>query len=110
VTLPAEDPPRPPRHDTGAIDALLRAEAARSAASARLEADPARLAAGWERRFVIEARRAEECVRLYQALGFEVASDPVRGDDLVDDCTDCALVAQLDFRMIYTRRGRPAGG
>ena len=34
------------------------------------EADPARLAAGWERRFVADPRRAHEAAALYVALGF----------------------------------------
>jgi hypothetical protein len=89
-----------------ALDAFVRAEAHRLATQARLRADPTRLAAGWTRRFVIEARRADECVRLYEALGLEVACDPVRAEDVLEDCTDCALVAQLDFRMIYTRGRR----
>jgi len=66
--------------------------------------DPDRLAAGWERRFVVEARRAEEFVRLYESLGFEVCADAVRRDQIRGDCDDCRLALLLDYRAIYTRR------
>jgi hypothetical protein len=40
---------------------------------------------------------------LYEELGFEVVADPIRIDDLNDDCEDCQLVALRQFRMVYTR-------
>ncbi|MDE3155582.1 MAG: hypothetical protein KGN76_10800 [Acidobacteriota bacterium] len=66
--------------------------------------DPARVAAGWERRFVADGRRAAEAVALYESLGFEVAADPVKIETLDADCADCQLVMLLDFKVIYTRR------
>lgn len=66
--------------------------------------DPARVAAGWERRFVADARRAAEAAALYESLGFEVAADPVKIEALDPDCADCQLVMLLDFKVIYTRR------
>jgi hypothetical protein len=72
-------------------------------AETRLQADPARVAEGWEPRFVIEGARVADLVRLYESLGFEVIAEPVRAEEAMDDCTDCRLVALLDFRMIYTR-------
>lgn len=67
-------------------------------------ADPARVAAGWVFRFVADRARAEEAVRLYQELGFEVAADPVAPGNLAQDCEGCPVVDALGFRMIYTRR------
>ncbi|HVB36915.1 MAG TPA: hypothetical protein VND92_00190 [Vicinamibacterales bacterium] len=69
-----------------------------------IAADPARLAAGWERRFVADGRRAAEAAVLYESLGFEVAADPVKIESLDPDCADCQLVMLLDFKVIYTRR------
>lgn len=86
-----------------AIHALARAEARRIAES-QLEGDPALLAAGWERRFVIEKTRLADCVRLYESLGFEVIAEPVRVEEAMEDCQDCRVLALLEFRMIYTRR------
>ena len=85
------------------LSSLVRAEAARAAAEMRLRPDPARLAAGWERRFVVEARRAEEYVRLYESAGFDVAVDPVAPEQVDEECGDCRLLLALEFRTIYTR-------
>lgn len=68
------------------------------------EADPARLAAGWERRFVADPRRAHEAAALYVALGFEVALDDLRESELPAGCTDCRLPMLLSFKTLYTRR------
>ena len=72
--------------------------------------DPARVADGWEPRFVADGARAEEAVRLYRELGFETVADPVVPGNLPGDCGDCAIVTALRFHMIYTRRrtSRPA--
>lgn len=66
--------------------------------------DPARLQEGWEYRFVQQGERAEEMIRLYRELGFEVASDPVPGGGGAGGCTDCFAGTRLEFRSIYTRR------
>jgi hypothetical protein len=63
---------------------------------------PARLAAGWERRFVTDVARAEEAVSLYQGMGYEVVADPVVPEDLDEGCDSCALATL--FRTVYTRR------
>jgi len=86
-----------------AVSALVRAEAHRVLAQAQLAPDPARAAAGWERRFIADASRTEEAVRLYQELGFEVCADPLRPDDLAGECEDCRLLMLLQFKTIYTR-------
>jgi hypothetical protein len=82
----------------------------------------ARIAAGWQRRFVVDQTRVVEMVRLYQALGYETAVDPVRPEDLADDpagdpearapraadagCHDCRLVTLRWLHVIYTRPAR----
>jgi len=94
---PAPDTPDP------ALDTLVQSEARRLAAESRLQANPALLAEGWERRFVIEGARVAEYVRLYESLGFEVIAEPVHAEGAQDDCTDCRIIAFLEFRLIYTR-------
>ena len=83
---------------------IVRGEALRAEAGSRILPDPARLDAGWERRFVIERGRARDLVGLYEAAGFEVAVDPVAPELLQDDCSDCRLISQLEFVSVYTRR------
>ena len=87
--------------DAGALDRLVALEARR--ASVGFRPDAARLAAGWEYRFVADGGRAEESVTLYRELGFEASADPV-GAAVSPECQDCQLVAALSFRAIYTRR------
>ena len=86
------------------LAALVQGESRRILDEKTLAADPARLAAGWEPRFVADGRRAEEAVALYESLGFDVAADPVRIETLDPDCADCQLVMLLGFRTIYTRK------
>jgi len=85
------------------LASLVREEALRAEAQAQVRPDPARLEQGWTRRFVVEARRVEEYVRLYESIGYEVAADPVRREQVDDRCDDCRVVRLLDYRTIYTR-------
>jgi hypothetical protein len=99
--------PRPHDHERPAehaLQSLVQSEARRSLSASQIEADPARLAEGWSRRFIIEGARAGEMIRLYEELGYEVCADPIRGETVSNDCVDCRLVMMLDFKMIYTRR------
>jgi len=100
------DDPLPHRHAPmlHPLAALVQGEGRRLLSEAALTPDPARVAAGWERRFIADARRAEEAMALYQSLGFEVVADPVRLDGLDTDCQDCRLAMLLQFKTIYTRR------
>lgn len=82
---------------------VVEQEARRTFTEAQLAADPARVAAGWERRFVTDASRAREAMDLYEELGYEVCADPVQAESLQDECRDCWLVTQLRFVTIYTR-------
>jgi hypothetical protein len=86
---------------------IVEQEARRVLSDAQLEGDPARLADGWQRRFIADARRAEEAIELYTQLGYEVCADPVRAEELGEECDDCQLLAALQFRTIYTRKRRP---
>ena len=99
-------PGAPGRRDPSVVPlaSLVRGEALRAEAGERIRPDPRRIAAGWERRFVIERTRAEDLVRLYEESGHEVALDPVAPELLQDDCSDCRLVARLEYVMLYTRR------
>jgi hypothetical protein len=93
--------------DHGDEHAALReveAAARRLVAPRDVRPTAARAAAGWELRFLADRMRAEEAVRLYEQLGFEVAADPVTPEGLPEGCTDCVLATALGFRMIYTRR------
>jgi hypothetical protein len=91
------------------LSRLVEAEARLALSAGMLEADPARLAEGWERRFVADGARADEAVALYREMGYEVVADPLRREDTRAECEGCQLIALLQFRMIYTRRS-PAGG
>ncbi len=86
------------------LGSIVEQEARRVLSEAQLESDPARVADGWERRFVADGRRAEEMMELYRQLGFEVVADPIRPEHLSDDCQDCKLLMLLEFKMIYTRK------
>ncbi len=86
--------------DASALDRLVAVE--QHKASAGFRPDEARLADGWEYRFVTDAQRAEEMAALYRELGFEVALDAV-GEAASPACRDCRLVAVLRFRALYTR-------
>jgi hypothetical protein len=93
--------------EAGPLRFVVEGEARRVLSEAQIQADPARLAAGWERRFIADGARCEEMVRLYEELGYEVAADPILPEHAGVDCEDCQLVIRLRFRMIYTRgRGR----
>jgi len=95
------DPARP-------LSFLVESEARRVLSESQLRPDPERLAEGWERRFIADAARADEAVALYESLGFEVVADPIRPDEMGEDCEDCRLLALMKFRTIYTRR-KPGG-
>lgn len=93
---------------TRPLASIVRGEAVRADAESRIKPDPARVADGWERRFVIERARAADLVALYEEGGFEVAVDAVAPELLEDECSDCRLVSALDYVQVYTRR-RAAG-
>ena len=91
------------------LGSIVEQEARRALSEAQLEADPQRIAEGWERRFIADPQRAKEAIDLYTEMGFEVCADPVKPDELGEECEDCQLLAQLRFRTIYTRRKKRGG-
>jgi hypothetical protein len=82
----------------------VRGEAVRADAGSRIQPDPARIAAGWQARFVIERSRAGDLVQLYRERGFEVALDAVPTELVADECNDCRLIAALEYVQVYTRK------
>ena len=85
---------------------FVEREAKRVLSEQQLQADSELVAEGWERRFVADARRAEETMELYEQLGYEVRAEPARAEELGDDCDDCQLFLLLQFKTIYTRKRR----
>ena len=71
-----------------------------------LAPDPELLAQGWERRFMADPARAGESAELYEALGYEVLTEPVKPVELPDACTDCKVVVYFSYVNVYTRRKR----
>jgi hypothetical protein len=89
---------------TWPLSRMVEEEAKRVLSEAELIADPALVAEGWERRFVTDGRRAAEVVELYEELGYEVRAEPVRQEELENDCEDCQLIVLMQFKTIYTRK------
>lgn len=96
----------PGRNKVTRLGSIVQQEARRFLSEARIRPDPARLAQGWERRFITDGHRAEELMELYRKLGYEVCADPVRREDLNGECEDCELAMLLHFKTIYTRKER----
>lgn len=90
----------PPRQ----LSALVEQEARRVLAETQLRPNPALVAAGWERRFIADARQAKEAIELYTQLGFEVLVEPVQAAEMGEDCEDCQVLVLLQFKTIYTRK------
>ncbi len=86
---------------------FVEREAKRVLSEQQLQADSELVAEGWERRFIADARRAEEAMELYEQLGYEVRAEPAQPAELGDDCDDCQLLLLLQFKTIYTRKRRP---
>jgi hypothetical protein len=86
------------------LGSIVEVEARRAVAEAEIEPDPARIADGWTRRFVTDAKRADEAVELYRELGYQACADPVRQEEIKGDCEDCKLLMLLQFKMVYTRK------
>lgn len=99
---------RPEDRRVASLGPIVEQEARRALSQAQLEGDPARIAEGWERRFIADGERAKEAMELYSQLGYEVCADPVRADELGEECDDCQLLALMKFKTIYTRKPRPS--
>lgn len=94
---PQQNPPQ-------ALSLLVEQEARRALAEAQLRPNLALIAAGWERRFIADARQAKEAIELYTQLGFEVLAEPVETSEMGEDCEDCRVLVLLQFKTIYTRK------
>jgi hypothetical protein len=68
--------------------------------------DPALLAEGWVRRNMVEPRRSEELIELYESLGLEVLVQAPEGSEFGEKCQACAVTACSSYILIYTRRTR----
>jgi hypothetical protein len=86
------------------IESLFDDLSKRFFSDAQLQADPALVAEGWERRFTADAQRVQEVTELYSQLGYEVRTEPVHSEELKDDCEDCHALIVSKFKTIYTRR------
>lgn len=82
---------------------VVQQEAQRVLSEAQLQPDPELAAAGWERRFTADGRRAREMVKLYDQLGYDVHLEPLKAEEFADECDQCTLLALLEFVTIYTR-------
>ncbi len=98
-----------PRDAIRPLSMLVQREARRVLTDAQLQPDPARVAAGWQRRFITDATRCKEMSELYRELGYEVCADPVKPQELLDDCQGCRVVVESQFVTIYTRDKRQEG-
>ncbi len=71
-------------------------------------ANPDLLAAGWERRSMVDPERAREMAELYELSGFEVRLAPLAPLDFGPACTLCRESACKDYVMVYTPHHTPA--
>ena len=92
-----------PRGQLERLGRMVEAEARRMLSDDQFDPDPILAAQGWERRFMADGQRAREAMELYRSLGFDVHAEPVRPEDVADDCGDCRLLMALRFTTIYTR-------
>lgn len=68
------------------------------------KADPVLTAQGWERRYTADPIRADEAIKLYGELGFEVHIEPVKPSEFTDACMACGLTACHTYCTVYTRK------
>jgi hypothetical protein len=86
------------------IKSLQDESGRRFLSDAQLQPDPLLVAEGWERRFTVDKQRAREVLELYTQLGYEVRAEPMRGEEVQDDCQDCRTVVSYRLLTIYTRK------
>lgn len=103
---PGHSGPKDDRHKVERLGRVVEAEARRMLSQEQFEPDPLLVARGWQRRFMADGRRAQEAMDLYLELGYEVRAEPVRTEEVADECGDCQLLMALRFTTIYTRSPR----
>ncbi|MFQ6015257.1 MAG: hypothetical protein ACE5NP_07430 [Anaerolineae bacterium] len=59
---------------------------------------------GWVRRFIAEEPRLSEAVELYESLNLEVLLEPVKPDEMNEECSLCYKVECDKYKVIYTKR------
>ena len=94
------------RHRVDRLGIVVEAEARRMLSQEQFEPDPLLVSQGWQRRFMADGLRAREAMDLYRELGYEVRAEPVRTEEVADECGDCQLLMALRFTTIYTRPAR----
>lgn len=77
---------------------------------AEIPPDAALVTAGWVRRHLVEATRAQESVDLYTSMGYEVTVRKLTRADLGPRCGACAPLVCGSCVLIYTRKEEHAGG
>ncbi len=85
---------------------MLNQQCAKNSGSAlgcALPADSTLSAQGWEKRFLADARMAKEAVQTYSELGYEVRLEPLREDEMKDECSGCKSLLK-HFKTVYTRK------
>ncbi len=65
--------------------------------------------AGWERRFLASSDRAEEAVKTYTEMGFEVRTEKLTPTDFGAGCSTCAASVCSSYQLIYTRKMETKG-
>lgn len=65
--------------------------------------DPELIAAGWELRFIVDAKRAQDAVEMYVELGQEVHVESLALAELREECHGCLAILQ-QLKAVYTRK------
>ncbi len=60
-------------------------------------------AEGWERRFIADAKRAQDAIEMYQELGQEVRVETIVLAEIKEECQGCWLVLS-QLKAVYTRK------
>lgn len=59
---------------------------------------------GWVKRTTTTEPRLSEIVELYKSLGYEVRVEPVRLDELDDDCRRCYEDEVEEVKTVYVKK------
>ncbi len=65
--------------------------------------DPELIAAGWERRFIADDKRAQDALEMYEELGHEVRIEPIVLEELQEECHGCLMILK-QLKAVYTRK------
>jgi hypothetical protein len=59
---------------------------------------------GWIKRTTIDEPRLSEIVKEYKTLGYEVHLEPVKFEDLDEDCRKCYRESIDKIKTVYVRK------